>query len=86
MGLLAADNLLSCPLSAGYQFLWCTSQSHLLGRPFSILNPLRGCTSDSAQYANTPSPRFFEGEDDDENEYDSKRLVMAGSVVGVIQV
>jgi hypothetical protein len=44
-------------------------------RPFSILNPLRGCNSDSAQYANTPSSRFFEDEDDDEDEYGSKRLV-----------
>jgi hypothetical protein len=54
-------------------------------RPFSILNPLRGCNSDSAQYANTPSPRFFEDEDDDENEYDSKRLVRASRCVGLYQ-
>ena len=49
---------------------YCHAYSPGLGRPFSILNPLRGCNSDSAQYANTPSPRFFEDEDDDENEYD----------------
>jgi hypothetical protein len=45
--------------------------------PFSILNPLRGCNSDTAQYADTPSARFFEDEDDDENQYDSKHLVRA---------